>query len=147
MLEKVAEQYPLSLRSRENAITALVGLLTKTPLGNQIGLGREVVPGKRVMGALNKDGWPEIEMLAVLYSLYRYAEKVGRHQITLSELYENAVEGPYTLFGIGREPLRRILQGMSARGGNWLKTDLVRDLDNIFMDDNLKSDEVLRIEC
>ncbi|NLI12634.1 MAG: phosphoadenosine phosphosulfate reductase, partial [Peptococcaceae bacterium] len=95
---------------------------------------------------LYKRGWAEPHPVAVLYSLYRYAERVGRYELTVGELYGQAPEGPYTLFGIDREKLKLILQGWSSRGTGWIKTDLVRDLDNIFLDRSRLACEVLRLE-
>ncbi|HOV80460.1 MAG TPA: phosphoadenosine phosphosulfate reductase family protein [Bacillota bacterium] len=146
LVEKLGEQYPLSASTRENSMTALTALLTKTPLGNELGLGVHTGPGRRTGGTLYKRGWAEPHPLAVLYSLYRYAERVGRYELTVSELYGQAPEGPYALFGIDREKLILILQGLSSLGTGWIKTDLVRDLDNIFLDRSRRACEVLQLD-
>ncbi|TEB13785.1 phosphoadenosine phosphosulfate reductase family protein [Pelotomaculum propionicicum] len=146
LVDKVGEQYTLSASTRENSMTALAALLAKTPLGNELGLGVDTSPGRRAGGPLYKRGWAEPHPVAVLYSLYRYAERVGRYELTVGELYGQAPEGPYTLFGIDREKLKLILQGWSSRGTGWIKTDLVRDLDNIFLDRSRLACEVLRLE-
>jgi len=115
-------------------MTALFGLLTQTPLGNELGLGEKLEP-KRKDSPLYKKGWQQPDPVAVLYSLYRYAEKTGRYELTVRELFEEAGEGPYTLFGVNEEALKGILNGLSARGDGLIRTDIVRDLDNIFLDD------------
>ncbi|RJX19217.1 MAG: phosphoadenosine phosphosulfate reductase [Ammonifex sp.] len=140
---KIGESYPQSESTRKNAMTALFGLLTKTPLGNELGLGVESAPGKRTGGALYKKGWQKPEPVAILYSLYRYAEKTGRYDLTVHELYEGADEGPYTLFGVSQDTLKGILKGLSARGDGLIRTSIVRDLDNIFLDNTRKTIEVL----
>lgn len=122
---------------------ALFELLTKTPLGNELGLGEETEPHKRAGGAVYKKGWNEPEPIAVLYALYRYAEKTGRYELTVHELYEGVEEGPYTLFGVRQDTLKGILQGLSARGDGFIRTNIVRDLDNIFLDHTRKPVEVL----
>lgn len=140
---KMGEAYSQSETTRRNAMTALFGLLTKTPLGNGLGLGEEVEPGKRTGGALYKKGWHDPDPVAILYALYRYAEKTGRYELTVRELYEGADEGPYTLFGVSRETLEGILRGLSARGDGLIRVNIVRDLDNIFLDHAYKAVEVL----
>lgn len=140
---KIGETYPQSESTRKNAMTALFGLLTKTPLGNGLGLGEEIEPSKRIGGALYKKGWHEPEPVAVLYSLYRYAEKTGRYELTVKELYEGANEGPYTVFGVNQDTLKGILKGLSARGDGLIRANIVRDLDNIFLDHTRKAIEVL----
>jgi len=146
LVDKVVELYPKSESTRNNAMTALVGLLTKTPLGQELGLGEETSPGKRTGGIMYKRGWLEPHPVAVLYSLYRYAELVGRYELTVKELYEQAPEGPYTLFGIEADKLKGLLQGWSSRNTDWIRADIVRDLDNIFLDSSRKAYEVLGLE-
>lgn len=143
LVAKIGEQYPHSERGRKNAVDALFELLTKTPLGNELGLGEETEPHKRAGGAVYKKGWNEPEPIAVLYALYRYAEKTGRYELTVHELYEGVEEGPYTLFGVRQDTLKGILQGLSARGDGFIRTNIVRDLDNIFLDHTRKPVEVL----
>lgn len=142
---KIGETHPQSESTRKNAMTALFGLLTKTPLGNRMGLG-EMEPGKRTGGALHKRGWYEPEPAAILYALYRYAEKTGRYELTVHELFEGADEGPYTLFGVSQETLKGILKGLSARGDGLIRTNIVRDLDNVFLDNTRKAAEVLDLD-
>lgn len=139
----IGEAYPQSESTRKNAMTALFGLLTKTPLGKDLGLGEETEPGKRTGSALYKKGWSAPAPAAILYALYRYAEKEGRYELTVRELYEGAAEGPYTLFGVDRDTLVGILQGLSARGDGLVRTGIVRDLDNIFLDRTRQAAEVL----
>jgi len=139
---KMGETYFQSETTRRNAIKALFGLLTKTPLGSELGLGEKLEPERRA-DALYKKGWLSPDPVAIVYSLYRYAEKTGRYDLTVSELYESAKEGPYVLFGIGRETLEGILKGLSARDDGLIRVNIVRDLDNIFLDRTRKSVEVL----
>jgi phosphoadenosine phosphosulfate reductase len=97
--------------------------------------------------SINKRGWDTPHSLAVLYSLYRYAEKVETHNLTLSELYtEETPEGPYVLFGIAKDELANILRGLASRYENWISVELVRDLDNIYLNSSKKALEVLYLE-
>jgi phosphoadenosine phosphosulfate reductase len=132
----------LAESSRKNAITALVGLLRDTPLGGQLGLGEVLTRGRQAV-AVVKRGWKDVPAVAVLYALYRYAERMGRHGLTLAELLDGAPEGPYTLFGVPRDRLAGLLHGISSRWGDWLSVELVKDLDNIYLDESRSAVEVL----
>ena len=134
----------LSLSTRRNAVTALVGLLRDTPIGTVLGAGDVTMRGREV-ASISKLGWGEPEPLAILYSLYRYAEEVGRPSLALSELYEKPVAGPYALFGTSRDTLRRHLNGISSRWPDWLSFEGVRDLDNIFLAEQRRASDVLEL--
>jgi len=141
---KLGEQYSQSERARVNVVNALMDLLNKTPLGRELGLAERMEPGTQGSGPLYyKKGWREPQPSAVLYALYRYAEKTDRYELTVHELYTNAVEGPYTLFGISQETFVGIVKGLSARGDGLIRSNIVRDLDNIFLDSTRKAIEVL----
>jgi phosphoadenosine phosphosulfate reductase len=138
---KLGESYSQSESTRQNATKALFNSLIKTPLGNDLGLG-EKVESKPL--ALYKKGWHDPDPVPILYSLYRYAEKTGRYQLTVRELYEEgADEGPYALFGVQREVLNGILKGLSAQDNGFIRVNIIRDLDNIFLRDTCKAIEVL----
>jgi len=132
----------LARRSRENAVDALVDLLKGTPLGAELGLGEIYLKGRQV-AVICKRGWERVHPLAVLYVLYRYAERQQRYDLSVRELCDEPTESPYALFGIGNEQLIPLLRGLSSRWGSWITVELVRDLDNIFLDKNRRSEEVL----
>ncbi|WP_424911194.1 hypothetical protein [Thermovenabulum sp.] len=141
LIIELGKNYHQSERSRENAIDALSDLFKNSPLGNELELGiYSKIKNKNV---IYKKGWEDPDPIAILYSLYRYAENTGRYQLTLNELYENAVEGPFVLFGINRELLEGILKGLSIKYNDFIRVNIVKDLDNIFLDNNRKSIEVI----
>ena len=142
LVDKIGETHSQSESTRKNAITALVGLLTKTPLGNELGLCETIAVGAGRNG-LYKKGWDDPHPIGVLYSLYRYAELTGRYELTVSELYQEASEGPFALFGIRRDVLEGILKGLSVRADGAIRTSIVRDLDNVFLDGSRKAIQVL----
>ncbi len=143
LIELMGETFSQSVRSRENAIKALFNLFQESPLGKSMGLG-EIIAEKGKKKQIYKKGWEDPIPEAILYSLYRYAEKTGRYELTVREFYQEGIdEGPYALFGIDQEKLKSILRGLATRGDGFIKVDLVKDLDNIFLDKNRNSVEVL----
>jgi phosphoadenosine phosphosulfate reductase len=115
--------------SRKNVVVSLVDLLKYTPLGSSLGLG--VVAGDSPKTTVNKMGWENPDPLAVLYSLVRMAERIGRRSLTLGEIFETNTDGPWGLFGISETILRQLLHGLSVEFPEYLSVTLVRDLDMI----------------
>ncbi|HED00227.1 MAG TPA: phosphoadenosine phosphosulfate reductase [Proteobacteria bacterium] len=131
----------LSKATRENAIKALVGILRDTPLG-EMGLGLVVRRDSRTV-AVEKKGLEKVDQLAVLYSLYAYAEGNERYGLTLEELYHEPRLGPYRLYGLQRDVLRQILRGLSSSLPQLISVEMVMDLDNIHLRQNRSSQDVL----
>jgi len=76
--------------------------------------------------------------------MYRYAELKGRYGLTLNEFYEtNSEEGPYVLFGIDMGSMRKLLRALSTLYPLLIRIDLVKDLDNIYLNSKVSSLEVL----
>jgi len=123
----------LSTSTRENAVRALVGLLRDTPIGSELGLGYIEIEGGNTK-SITKQGARQVPPLAVLYSLYRYAELLQRYDLSLSELAQGAEEGPAAVFGLGVGELGRCLRGLSTQHPAWIRVELVRDLDSIFLE-------------
>lgn len=138
-------------RTIRNAIRELTELFNYTPLGSELELGIPIKRGKTTI-AIEKKGVPvepslKLHPLSILYSLYRYAERVERYHITISELYENNIpESPYKLFGIPRSKLESILRSLEERyGKEWIDVAIVADLDNINLNPKKRSEDVVRL--
>lgn len=142
LLELMGQTFAKSERTRKNALNALLNLLGRSPLGHELGLGEIREESKKKM--VYKKGWQNPLPGAVLYSMYRYAEKKGRYELTVREFYEKgAEEGPYVAFGIGKEELKAILRGLASYGDGLISVDLVKDLDNIFLNPARRAVEIL----
>ncbi|MGC9030992.1 MAG: hypothetical protein ACP5LD_15165 [Desulfomonilaceae bacterium] len=132
----------LSLRTHQNAVTALLGLLRDTPLGCSLGLGR-FEPSSNRNPKIKKEGWQTPDPRAVMYALYRYAESEKRFNFSLSQLSENGAEGPRTLLGIPSPTLVTCLRGLSSTYPSLIRVEIVKDLDNIFLEPNHDPTSVL----
>ena len=134
----------LSERTRQNAATSLIRLFRATPLGVAFGLGRPQNDDS-VGSTLLKVGTDQVPPLAVLYSLYRYAAEMDRFALTLSELLSTKCLGPRALFGMSADSLRQTLRGLSTTYGDWIKVEMVRDLDNVYLESAYSAAEVLSL--
>lgn len=150
LIEMLGDDYSKS--TRENAVSSLVELLRHSPLGDELGFGRIEMIGKtNRVKSIAKTGWKQPEPISVLYSLYRYAEKQdGHYSFTFSELAEGngdmAGISPVLLFGTRPEDMKKIIQGLSVNYPDYIKVDFTRDLDNIFLNKEHKSEEVFDLE-
>lgn len=133
----------LAERTRVNAITSLIRLLRETPLGEEMGLGRVVSAPDDKGWVIVKEGTRGLPQLAYLYTLYRYAEQTGRYSFSVEELVTSTCGGPFALFGVTRDEFVASLRGLCARWGDWIRVELVRDLDNIYLDRGRSSLEAL----
>lgn len=127
--------------TRQNAITALVSLLRNTPFSGELGVARVELEGSRV-AKVAKTVPKALPSLAILYSLYRYAESIDRYALSLSEVRAARTEGPAALFGLDSEEISRELRGLGSRYPKWISVELIRDLDNIYLEPSCRSEEV-----
>jgi len=96
--------------------------------------------------AVEKRGTNEVHPIALLYCLYRYAEKNGYYDFTLSELYRADNElTPYRIYGIEKEYLAKVLRGMQETRYGFIRVEFAANLDNIFLNNDYSSLEVLEI--
>jgi len=147
--KQLIELLPDNLKERtwKNAVNALLELFRHSPLGEAMGLGHVKMNGRKV-DSLTKRGWDDPLPHAILYSLYRLAEDQDRYSFVIREFYEQEFKelyGPYLLFGIGRERLTRKLLGLSLNCPEWIRVEVVFDLDNIYLNKEKKSYEVLTL--
>jgi len=142
-IEQSGAYFSKAERTRKNAINALFELFKYSPLGSELGFG-VITEVARDKVQITKNGWKESRPEVILYSMYRYAELKGRYGLTLNEFYEtNSEEGPYVLFGIDMGSMRKLLRALSTLYPLLIRIDLVKDLDNIYLNSKVSSLEVL----
>ena len=130
----------------KNPVNALINTFDNSnSLSEKLQLGILTKKGRSVK-SIYKKGTNDIDPVAIIYSLYRYAEKNGYYDFTLSELYEEDIElTPYRIFGIEKEYLSKILIGMQESKHRIISVEFAANLDNIFLNSEYSSIEVLEI--
>ena len=85
-------------------------------------------------------GWDYPNAVVLLYALYLYAEKTGRHSFTFSELV-NAHSNPNSLgispadiYGIDVKSYRDMVQGLAIQFPKYIRVSFVANLDNIILE-------------
>mgnify|MGYP004610439301 FL=1 len=157
MLEEVMEGDAKGLGKR-NICDAFKMMLAKTPLGRNIGLGicdyNEKIDAagneKVVLISFNRQNWQQPEPRVVLYSLYKFAEACGDYyQFTLSRLLDHDIESngvsPTEIFGLDRETMERILNGLTINYPDYITASFTLNLDNITLHSDKTSQDVLNL--
>ncbi len=139
-----------SVVSRKNGLQSLKETFENTPFGDEMKLGKVLKKGKVMLGIEKTgcgNGCETLEMaFAFLYSLYDLAVRLGKWNLTLSELFRSNVSGgPWKLFGVSADSLEKILRGLKEElGKEWIDVEFVADLDNIYLNPEKSLLDVVR---
>ena len=131
-----------------NDIFSSLGRLMDLPLG-EIGLGQIDKTDKK-NPVVNRTVWYDPSPKVVLYSLYRFAEACGGYyQFTLETLLDDTIErdgvSPSRIFGLDKDTMIRILNGLSINYSDYISASFTLDLDNITLRDDKKSTDILAL--
>lgn len=157
MLQPVTEGDVKGLVKRNIADSFKI-FLTRTPLGEEIGLGRCDYTEKVsktgnetiTLNSFVRSSWEFPEPLVILYSLYKFAEACdGYYEFTLRRLLDHEVESdgvsPTQIFGLDEEQMKKILNGLSVNYPEFINASFTLDLDNITLRSDKTSADVLEL--
>lgn len=139
------ECYPdLQDRTLRNPLNSLLNTFKESPLGSSIPIG--IVSKERNKVTLVRNEHAELSLVAAAYSLFRYAERLKRYSLTVSEFYDgNQREGIYRQFGISKTTFERILLSLQEESNHVLRAELNMGLDNIILREDLTSVDILKL--
>lgn len=145
MVIMLQDSYPeLKDRTLRNPFNSLLNTFKESPLGSMIPVGVLSKENNKIM--LTRQPHHDISLVAVAYSLFRYAERQKRYLLTVAEFYdENQKEGIYRQFGINKDTLARLLLTLQEESNHVLRVELNMGLDNIILRDDLKSIDILKM--
>ena len=144
----------MSKNSRSHIVSAYKNILISIPqLSNEIGLGvcdYTLKNGKRFWNSVVRIPWKNPNPLVILYSLYKFAEACGDyHQFTLSRLLNHDIESdgvsPTEIFGLDRNQMEKILNGLTINYPDFINASFTLDLDNITLNSEKTSQDVLSL--
>ena len=116
----------------------------ESPLGSSAHVGKVIKIGNKT--SVRRDSISDLSLVTAALSLYRYAEKVGRRSLTVSEFYNpEQIDGIVRQFGIERESLEQILRSLEQDINHVLRAELKMGLDNIILRDDLTSEDILKL--
>lgn len=145
LVEMIVDKDPINkTKTTQNAISSLVNMFAESPLSGILSIGR--ITKKSNIRTIWKTGSGEIDSLSIAYSLFKYAEEKERYKFTVSEFYnENCVGGPHFLFGISKDRFEAVLRGLQEEKNQLIRVNLVAGLDNIFLREDVSSQEVIEL--
>lgn len=105
---------------------------------------------KNKMVSIMRTPWSNPEPRVILYALYKFAEACGDYyQFTLARLLDHDVDSngvsPTEIFGIDRESMIRILNGLSINYPEYITASFNLDLDSITLNSDKTSADVLNL--
>lgn len=136
----------LTKSSSEHVADAFKNIFISNPiLGKELGLGNcdyILKNDKRTLKSVHRTKWLSPDPRVILYSLYKFAEACGDYwQFTLVRLLNHAIESdgvsPTQIFGLDRNDMEPILNGLAVTFPEFISVSFTHDLDNI----NLRSDK------
>ena len=144
----------MSSNSRSHVARAYKNIfISNEILGKEIGLGEcdyEIKNGKRKLNSIYRKSWSNPVSEVILYSLYKFAKACGDYyQFRLRTLLDDSIErdgvSPTRIFGLDRETMIPILNGLSVNYPDFISASFTLDLDNITLDPEKTSADVLQI--
>ena len=153
--ETVSKDYTLSMLVADGAKESWVGDIWNSysrildlPF-SEVGLGiagRE----KNKLVSITRNSWQNPDPIVILYALFKFAEACGDYyQFTLSRLLNHDIDSdgvsPTEIFGLDREQMEKILNGLSINYPDFINASFTLDLDNITLNSEKTSQDVLKL--
>ena len=116
---------------------------------SEVGMGYAEKEKSRVT-SITRTPWQNPDPIVVLYSLYKFAEACGDYyQFTLTRLLDHDIDSdgvsPTQIFGLDRETMIKILNGLSINHPEFINASFNLDLDNITLNSDKSSADVLAL--
>lgn len=150
-LEEVMEN-DKSGRGKRNVCDALKSFVVKTPFGTKLGLANvcdyEEKSSKIKLNYFIRGSWENPDEKVILYALYKFAEACGNYkQFTLTRLLDTTIEStgisPTQIFGLDREKMEKILNGLTFNYPELIEARFTLGLDNITLKSDKSAAEIL----
>ena len=115
----------------------------------EVGMGFSEKEKNRVI-SVTRTPWQNPDPRVILYSLYKFAENCGDYyQFTLSRLLNHEIDSdgvsPTEIFGLDREQMEKILNGLSVNYPEFIAVSFTLDLDNITLRNDKASKDVVEL--
>jgi len=139
-----------SQSTRDNAITALLETFRHSPIGSTLKQGIPISVGASYK--FSKQGWESPSAIAILYSLYKWAEATGEYTFSLRKtMIENRGNAnwlgvdPGAIFGISDDNLKEILQSLALQFERFIRVSFQVNLDNVILSRDISSIDILNL--
>ena len=144
----------MSENTRSHIVSAYKNIFISIgQVGNEIGMGKcdyELKKDRRFWKSVIRTPWQNPDPIVVLYSLYKFAEACGDYyQFTLNRLLAHDTDSdgvsPTEIFGLDRDQMEKLLNGLSVNYPDFITASFTLDLDNITLNADKTSQDVLSL--
>lgn len=122
--------------SIKNIVYALMRTFKESPIGADL---CQCIPTGKL--SYTRNGYEDMSIVALAYSLYKYGETKGLTEFRVSDLMSDKEDGPCVEFGIGRNELNKMLRSLQIEGA--LIAELNMGLDHITLNKGQDASKVL----
>lgn len=131
-----------------NDIFSSLVRLSELPLG-KVGFGTAIREKQRAVSIVRKS-WDNPDPRVILYSLYKFAEACGDYyQFSLSTLLDDTIErdgvSPTRIFGLSRETMVPILNGLTVNYPEFISASFSLGLETIDLHSDKNAQDVLTL--
>jgi len=137
--------------TNNNIVSSLKNIFLKTPIGQtlHVGICEMNEKGNKII-AFKRGKWANPEPRVILYALYKFAEACGEYyQFTLTRIMNFGIDsdgvGPAEIFGLNRETMEKLLNGLTINYPELISASFTLDLDNITLRSDKTSEDVLKL--
>ena len=150
--EKLRDE--LTDNSRKNVISGFKNIFASNEiLREELKFGQVTVEEKGKNSYLvdaSRSTWQNPDARVILFSLYKFAEACGEYyQFTLENLLDDSIErdgvSPTQIFGLDRQTMVRLLNGLAVNYPEFISVSFTLDLDNITLRPDKTSADVLNL--
>jgi len=138
------EYSDINKRGRNDALLSLLKTLTATPLSTHFKIIDNVeMKGQSIVSFQIKEP-KRMSNISILYTLYAYAETTNNYNFTLEQIVnENNLSFCKFALGSSKEFLKKVLISLESNKNKFIRVEFNANLDNIFLNKNYSSIEVL----
>ena len=138
--------YPnIGKRGRDNALLALFKTLTATPLASYFKIVDNVQTKGRSIVSFDIKEVTNVSSLSILYTLFIYAETTNNYNFTLDQIInDNNLSFCKFAIGTSSDFLTKVLISLESNKNKFVRVEFSANLDNIFLNKNFTSVDVLK---
>ncbi len=142
-----------SNNSRTHIVSAYKNIFASNEVLKQMGVGICLLKAEaknRVLISIMRKGWDNPIPEVILYALYKFSEECGGYyQFSLETLLDDSIErngiSPSRVFGLDRDMMIRVVNGLSINYPDFISASFALNLDNITLRDDKTSKDVLSL--
>lgn len=140
ILELMVIDYGKQNRYVTNGLMSLIGTFEYTPIGSDLKIGIITCNGRE--RSVKKEGGFLFDPYVILYTIYKLAERTGKHEFTIEELGKDQY-GPQKMLIINDDYIRKKL--LAIEGNELLEIELTDDMFLVKLNSQKSQMDVLKL--